>query len=279
MQNRSVPATLLILLSVLLSACTFETVNEAPDVEGDAMVRPSTERTTHENHWGQSKVLGPNFLQGQPLIVTFLPTTELATPEVMTVNLGVDFLEPFGDLNAFRWLLKVGVGGSQKSWLVDALPMQQVSLPAHSIECSLLVEPFVVGEFFTDPGVRVRASAFIARGNTGTSSANYTQGFILGAVGDPNASILLPYPSGAVGFRLVGRTPATTANPIFATTIDVNLVSGGGASTLASYKGLDLLELALGDGYIPLPGGADALIVSNTAALGASGAIQWELDL
>ena len=267
--------SLLILLSVLLSACTFETVNEAPDASELDPMRTEQQK----NAWGQSKVYGPAFQNGAPNIVTFLPATELQFPEVCTANLGIEYLDPFFDLNGFRWLLKVGVGGAQRSWKIDALPMQQVSLPCQSLEVSLIAEPFQIGATFVDPGVRVRASAFIARGNTSTSSANYTQGFALAAVGNPDASILIPYPAGAVGFRLVGYAPGTVASPIFVAGVDVKLVAGGGAATLAWYQADDLLPLFSSDGYIPLPGGADALLVSNTTVLGVSGAVQWELDL
>lgn len=242
------------------------------------MIRPSSESTTQENHWGQSKVYGPNWLEGSPNIVTFLPSSELATPEILTVNLGVEFLDPFTDLNGFRWLLKVGVGGSQRTWKLDALPMQQVSLPAGSVEASIIAEPFMLGAFFVDPAARVRASAFIARGNTSTSAANLTQGFHIAAVGNPDASILIPYPPGAVGFRLTGIGPGG-GGLLFVAGVDVKLVSSGGAATLAWYTGDELIDLWKGDGYIPLPGGADALLISNTTASGTDGAVQWELDL
>jgi len=233
-----------------------------------------------KNAWGQTKVYGPSFQNGAPNIITFLPATELQFPEVCTANLGIEFLDAFSDLNGFRWLLKVGVGGSQRAWKIDALPMQQVSLPCQSLEVSLIVEPFVIGTAFVDPGARVRASAFIARGNTSTSSANYTQGFALDAVGGANASILIPYPAGAVGFRLGGFTPTALANSIFDVDVDVKLVSAGGAATLIWMTADELLPLALSDGYIPLPGGADALLISNTdLLLGKSGIVQWELDL
>jgi hypothetical protein len=281
--TRSAALALLCLCTLL--GCTLQT--ESADDMRDPNDIYNNPRDL--SRWGQSKPLGPNWSNGANgnvgagKVVTFLESADLPYPEVLTVNLGVEYTTPFTDVNGFRWRLNVGVGGARKTWILDALPMQQVSLPAHSVEVSLFAEPFFVGDTFVDPSVTVQASAFIARGNTSTSAAQYSQGLNLAAVGDPNASRLLPYPPGAVGFRFLSTVPAVPVvgnGSLFDSDVEVRFVTAGGAGTLAVYLGSDFEALSKTDGYVPLPGGVDALIISNTSVGQArSGVIIWELDL
>lgn len=281
--TRTAALALLCLCSLL--GCTVQT-ESADDMRGQNDIYNNPPDLSR---WGQSKPLGPDWVNGAggnaggAKVVTFLESSDLPLPEVLTINLGIEYLTPFTDINGFRWRLNVGTGGARKTWILDALPMQQVSLPAHSVEVSLFAEPFFIGDTFVDPSVLVQASAFIARGNTSTSAAQYSQGLNLAAVGDPNASRLLPYPPGAIGFRFLSTVPAVPvvgAASLFDSDVEVRFVSSGGAATLAVYLGSDFEALSKTDGYVPLPGGVDALLISNTTALQArSGVIIWELDL
>jgi hypothetical protein len=288
MQNlKTVPVNVLaILLSVLLGACTFETINEAPSDEGAPDQCAEVDDMSGQTRWGQKRTIGPAWIENSPQVLFTLDMRRcqppILIPHVVNVALGVDFKGPVNGAAQFRYSVKAGTGGANREWLVDARPLQQVSLSADWLEVSLLTQRFYVDGDYQNPAVSVDGSAFAAVGNTSTSSATYTQRIanLTSGIGPQwwigPAQPLGQIPAGATGFKLIGATSGGQS-PFIA---GVSIALMAGVQTAAFYVGTDLKDLALSDGFIPLPGGVDSLQVYNSSGGTLNGVgIQWVLDL
>jgi hypothetical protein len=253
------------------------------------------------SRWGQRRDIGPHWPPNTPEILLQLSTQDvdelargndpdygsargrprdprLAQPRVLNLVLGAN---PVGTVAtsgiAYRWELLVGSGGAQARFLVDARPLQQVSVSASSVRISLLANQLADDIGFGDPNQIVQAQALVGVGNTSTERATYTNMFnALPANGAWDVVV----PPGAASYRLLGPTDAfTTAGfgdgefgPFNATT---PIQWFGGGLLLSGYLGS---EHPIGDFFL-IPGGAQTLLIQNTSLLPIRAGVQWGLDL
>ena len=259
-----------------LAGCTVAGDSYYTEGESDEMTDPS--------RWGQSRAIGPNWVENTPYVLLQLPTldppTELTEPLVLNVALGATFQTPLGGAAIFRWRIQSGTGGAARHWLIDARPLQQVSLSASTLEVSLLAQRFNVDSpAYVNPKCTISAAALVAVGNTSTEQATYTShigGLVAGEVFRFGAELDSPIPAGASSFRLIGQSAGATS-PFQAAV----LISWRAAvSNVFQATGLELLPTMLSGGFIPIPGGGDELRITNgTPGNVQNFAIQWGIDL
>lgn len=224
------------------------------------------------NSWGQVKTYGPNWTEGTALQVLKVTATPdcFYPPHVMTAELAIEILDPAAFAGLVRWRIQHGVGGAQKVWKIDGAPLQQVSFPAGQLQIDVMIEPFDVNGTFSPANSRIRATAFVAVGNTSTREATLTQGFAIAA------PLNMPVPEGATSFRLIGERPAVAGSPFAAGALTVEVQTPG--VVVASFVGADTYpDVFLAGDYFPLPGGVTSIQLTPVGAV--NGAIQWGLDL
>lgn len=186
---------------------------------------------------------------------------------------------------AFRWQLNVGGGGGARIIKLDALNIQQLSLAAENVDVSVLCENAYVDLItaagvpiakpaFTAPAVDLTASCSLADGNVSTSQATYTQQFTVGA--GPGVTARFAIPAMATGFRILGNK-GSALYPLVATT-DVSIDQVGIQFDVV-YGGDQLVGLSTSGAFLPLPGQAASMRITNGAVGQIAGVVQWSLDL
>ncbi len=229
------------------------------------------------NNWGQQKTYGPSWLSGVPLTVLQLRKT-VWPPEVLSITLSAQFLTTTAGRHGCKWAWQItaGVGGSSRTWLVDARPLQQLSLPAQTVTVSLVALPLFEDVPFEDPLATMSIAAFIGLGNTSTEPSTFTQKVLALA---PGATAVLPVPPGAVKFRVTGFSPAlNTTSPLQAGVLVTPTFSN---FPMEEYDGAELLVPVNSGDWIPLVGLCDRLTIGNATpgphTIGFN--VIWGLDL
>ena len=228
-----------------------------------------------QNVWGQSKTYGPGWIEDAPN--TVLQIRNISNPpEVVTVTLAAKIKSnaPGPTHRArFCWSITAGVGGASRTWLVDVRQLQQLSLPAQTLDISLVAKKlFENGTFLVPPGPTLDVSAFIALGNTSTERSTFTQS-ILNLASAQSADLEIP--AGAASWRLTGD-PSLLTSPFVANVIIFPEISG---YPYESYAGDKLLDAFYTGAWIPLIGSSNKLVVANGTANAITFNIEWGLDL
>lgn len=267
-------ALFLLLLVLVSTAC------EAP-VESDRMFQENSDYNGgldyHPEQWGQRYTARASELQEkQPVVILQNDGSGQGLPHVRTLILSLTpSASPGNTNNILRWVIDSGVGGATSRIIIDALGVQQISLPTGKVTVSLMAEKFDTAAAFDQPNVDYVASAYIALGNTSTSQAKYTT---LNEV--PITTVQgFDVPAGATAWRLAGTNPTADPNgtPFAADKVYFFRVAG---VTTASYLGNQLIPLNYSDGFIPLVGGTKVLVIANNnAAAALKAVVQWQLDL
>jgi len=261
---------LLVLLGALETGCTLPTAEEKnmtlydnEDYDGGIQYHPE--------QWGQRRIVRAAELQEKQPQVILQNDGSKGIPHVRTAILSVNPSDtPAQANNILRWVIDVGVGGANSRLIIDALGTQQVSLPSSKVTISLMAEKLDIDSPYVAPDVDYSASAFIAIGNTSTPSAHYTTVATIGASSGDNILI----PAGATGWRLGGVNSG--ANSPFQATVRYDIFTSGFQD---QFIGTDLIGLHDSEGFIPLPGGARNMSITNGSGGQVQPIITWQLDL
>lgn len=248
-----------------------------------AVEKAPVQDPNHWKKWGQIHTYGPHWAENERRpVINF--TAGLRPPHVLTATLGTEYLPPGPNPEiTFRWAIKAGVGGAAREWIIDAKPLQQVSLAADTIEISIFASRAFVDKDFIDPNTTVRASGFLGVGATATERATYTERLNGPTVILPGNSYYFNVPNGASSFRLCGvspNSPVSNSQSVFKAGVAI-VVAGQDGQPVMAYGGPDLVApMASGD-FIPLPGGATSVRVFNATEPGPIGnmAIVWGVDM
>ena len=170
------------------------------------------------------------------------------------------------------WRVRAGVDAISVDYLVDAIGVQQISLPCDAVDVSLLTQmPNLLGAY-QPPRLALRATACIADGATSSRAATFTTQFYVGTLG----SVTVDIPKGARAWRVAGNeelSPLTLFHPLVRYSIPGNYDA-------VVINGFALAQLAATDGFLPLPGQAlGGLVIANSTANDVGGYVIWELDL
>gem|GEM_PF-4016364 len=170
------------------------------------------------------------------------------------------------------WRVRAGVDAISVDYLIDAIGVQQISLPCDAVDVSLLTQKPNQASAYEPPRVTLRATACIADGATSSRSATFTTQFYVGTL----TTFTVAIPKGARAWRVAGNeflSPLTLFSPLVR-----YLIPGNYDSVVVN--GFDLSQLAATDGFLPLPGQAlGGLVIANSTAADVGGYIIWELDL
>lgn len=225
--------------------------------------------------WGSQRTLGAPWVQDQARVVTSIESPNIfRVPNEQTLLLGVKYQLPDGiptQVGILRWLIELGTGGARESYLIDAINLQQVSVPFESVRVSIVAQGINGAFSYTDQ--LVIASVAIGDGNSGTHAAQFTQFFNVPGPG-PDVDIVIP--KGASAFRVAGL-PGGASDP-FAADITYTYRQAGGLF-FDQFTGTDMLAVHSTDMFIPLAGTPDVMRISPGAAAGAFGALVWSLEL
>lgn len=224
----------------------------------------------HPEQWGQRLTVRPGQLQeGQEIVVLQNDGSDQGLPQVRTLLLSLNQTEEptIIENGVTRWVITSGVGGATSRIIIDALGVQQVSLPSGKLVVSLMAERYDKKHTFHSPNVPMVASAYIAIGETSTEAAKYTSG--VGLITLTTSKI--PIPSGASAWRMTGTD--TAYNPL----VEYKFTIPGGVDVV--YTGDKLEPLAYQPGFIPLLGGSGPLVINNASSDFVFAHVQWQLDL
>lgn len=228
----------------------------------------------HPEQWGQRRIVRAAELQEKQPQVILQNDGSMGMPHVRTAILTVTPTDtPAQANNILRWVIDVGVGGANSRLIIDALGTQQISLPSSKVTLSLMSEKLDIDSDYVLPDVDYSASAFIAIGNTSTPSAHYTTVATIGASSGDNVLI----PAGATGWRLGGSDPGANPNTSPFTNLVSYVIFTSGFQD--AYFGDDLIALHSSEGFIPLPGGARNMSITNGNSGVTQPIITWQLDL
>lgn len=194
-------------------------------------------------------------------------------PVVHTVMLAVDLSKALPGNHTWRWALQLGVGGAKRSFLIDAIGSQQISVPVSTADVALRCEIATAGAAFGAPDYDLSALAYVSEYGTYSRLATLTQWFEINAGGGLTQAI----PNGANAWRLVGREPGTALSPFVATTtVAFNVLAA--PPTQDTYKG-DQLSLVHASGdYAPIPGAVKNISIANGGVAAIEVGVQWSID-
>jgi hypothetical protein len=271
---------------VLLAGCTQVDFED----EGCAEMREINQRFNRIEQWGNSLVFQPAWRENDVrTLLQHKPVRDahghycVPQSQALLLAMSVPYNPVFNA--AFRWQLNVGGGGGARIVKLDAFNIQQLALAAENVDINVLCENAYVDlcdnagvplakPAFTAPAVAVTASCSLADGNVSSSQASYTQQFSVGA--GPGTTSKFFIPPMASGFRILGSVGGA-AYPLVATTrISIDQV---GIQFGVAYTGDQLVTLSTSGDYIPLPGQAASMSITNGAGAAVSGVVQWSLDL
>ncbi|HEX7273138.1 MAG TPA: hypothetical protein VF420_13405 [Casimicrobiaceae bacterium] len=232
-------------------------------------------------NYGRSQIFEPPWKENEERDIARWQQATDDAPIVHTVMLALDQSKydtsvP-GQNHIFRWSLALGVGGSKRNFLIDAIGAQILALPISSADIMLRCERADVGNVFVSPTYEVTALAYFAEYPAPSRNATLTQWFTVvpGPVGGVN-DIKLNVPPGANAWKLLGDAAVGAAiNPFVATTSIFFVTSG---VFLDLWTGDQLLATHATGEYVPIPGGAKFIDINNSAAGAKQGAIQWSMD-
>jgi len=237
-----------------------------PTYYGD---RPPMPGVPSVQQFGQIKVLPPPWSDGEARVVLM---GELPVAKVVTAFLQLKDPNTMNQRYQMLWRLTLGAGGAQTQLLIDALGSQQINVPASRFTIELLCRSVSSAGFtVVNP---VTAVAFIGEYPVSSGSARLTSYFRAVAA----ATVTVPAPDGAAGWRLDGPREAVGASP-FKALVDV-LLRGPLTANPNSYTGLELLNTPrLTADFLPMPGGTQDVQIVNGSADDIEGKVIWELDL
>jgi hypothetical protein len=217
--------------------------------------------------WGQLRDFAPPWSEGEvrPLIDWHEQAGKL--PRVHSAILGIK--QSAGSLNQlFRWRIAAAIGGVRTIFLIDAVGTQQICVPCNALGVSLVSEKFNNASPYDPPDFSVTAFAGLAEGTTASRVPTLTQFFQQAGPGVVSHDV----PQGAQGWRIVGNMAAGAgANPfLIATSYEIQPAE-------VKYDGPQLVPLAQGGDFLPLPGAARQLVVTFGGFIRYG--IQWAIDL
>jgi len=199
---------------------------------------------------------------GGPVVRTMALTL---TPGDMPVN---EFQRNF----QLAWRVRAGVDAISVDYLVDAIGVQQISLPCDAVDVSLLAERPNPLEAYQPPRFTLRATVCIADGATSSRSATYTSQFSVASL----AAVTIPIPKGARAWRLAG-TDLVGVSTLFSPLVVCSIAGNQGQVRI---NGFVLAQLSATDGFLPLMGQAlGGLVITNFNTGTVGGYVIWELDL
>lgn len=230
----------------------------------------------HAEQWGQRRIVRAVDLQeGQPQVVVQNDGDPGSAPKVRTIILdckpnGV----PGNGNNIIRWQITIGVGGAATVFYLDAVGVQQVSVPSSKVTVALVAQTAIVGDTeavspFSQPDVDYTVMAGVAIGNTSTNPSTYTISF---GISDGGSQIV-DVPAGATGFRWTGDSGANT----FDAAVVISAVVS--ASIGSNWTGDLLKSTAYTSEFIPIPGGTKSIAIDNASGADTTGTLQFCLDL
>jgi hypothetical protein len=225
---------------------------------------------TEPEQWGRAQTFGDPWAPNVPRALLSIDGPVIwRVPSQQTLLLKAQIVSATTMAAVLRWQLDVGVGAARATYLLDALALQQICVPAAALSVSLRCEalPFAA---FNMTGVVVEAAALVADGTADSSAARFTQFFDLGA----GTSQSLVIPTGATSWRLAG-VPGSGTDP-FVNTV-AYAIEQPGPGTTDRFTGDQLLPTHVTGDFIPAPGTPTIMHVFATTA--ARGAIVWSLEL
>ncbi len=261
---------LFVFLALVLTGCTEVDMSlyDNPDYDGGI--------DYHPEQWGQRRVVKATELQeNQAVVVVQNDGSPGEAPHVRTFLLDCKPQgTPSSANNIIRWQITIGVGGGQTTFYIDAVGVQQVSVPSGKVTISLIAQPAIIGDTeavspFEAPDVSYSVFAGIAIGNTSTNPSTYTISIGLSTGND----IDIPLPAGATGFRWTGVAAQKTYDANVLVTAEFS------ASISTTWSGDKLQTSAYSSDYIPIPGGTKNLSVDNGSGSDLDATIQFCLDL
>lgn len=248
---------------------------------------PIGNRWNIQEHWGAQRPFPPVWIAGQRRTLIQKPpykkppegghgAAAYCVPQVQSMLLIAQNLSDggFGTNYVFRWVLDVGQGGARMSVILDALNTQQVSVAGENIGVDVFCEASdktPAGLFvapYHAPNITPVFGVTLADGNVQSGQATYTQGFTVDSV----TFVDLVVPSMATGWR-VDSDDSSLGNALVA---NVAYTIQGGPNGV-NYSGNKLNQYQ--GGFLPLPGTASSIRITNNTANLINGVIQWGLDL
>jgi hypothetical protein len=236
------------------------------------------ETNNRPEHWGATKTYTAPWADGQERPILNKPPYKAmvrgeghyCVPQVQSLLLVSSFIltPTVADNFAFRWVLKVGAGGTQARILLDAVNTQQISVAGENLVIGMLAEKYNPNAAFETPIGSWTGSVTIADGNVSSGQATYTQAFRVPALN----TVIAQIPAMATSFRLQGRT-ISVATPFvagFHIEADSPIVN-------VTWEGNGFSQY--GDAFVPIPGRAQTLSLINTTANDIFPILQWGLDL
>src|SRR5262245_30201378 len=162
---------------------------------------PATNREAR----GQTAKLEPPYEEAKLIPILQIPATPngmARVPRMQTVMLTAKIVMGGSDFGLFRWHLVTGIGGARAVSVFDAVEEMLIQVPAETITLSIFADRYFDVPISLD-NTTGNVGAYVADGETGMSSAQYTDYF---ALDNPPTTIDVDIPNGATSWRLAGLT-------------------------------------------------------------------------
>ncbi len=229
--------------------------------------------------WGQTKPVGPRWQYGARFpLVKF---THQGPPQVFAITTTLKPSAAFVPNPAIRFEVLAGVGSGSARWVFDARPLQQIALPATSLEVNVTAvqyawaggpaggaTPITDLTFAFDRNLL--AGAFAAIGNVSTERATFTNRFTV-AVGD---SLNFVVPDGASSWKVL---PNNTAAGTFNAGTQYGFVAG--AEVCGVWTGTQVAAQQQSGEWLPIPANATGFTIGPVVGANLDVTVMWGLEL